>query len=93
MLWVLKPFPSISFNDVILGLIEDVCPILPLEIRRIRRLHETDPDLANSELDRLQKEIYEDYTIERLLRRKELKDETKVEQYFKQQEIERNKEK
>jgi len=91
MLWCLKPFPSTSFNDVILGLIEDICPILPLEIRRIRKLKETDPDSANSDLDELQKHVFEECVVELLIRKKERQEEAAIEQHFKLQEMKERK--
>ena len=92
MLTCLKPFPSTSFNDVILWMIEDICPILPLEIRRIRKLKETDPDSADSQLDILQKEVFETCIVEFYIRRKERQEEATIEQHFKLQEMEKRRE-
>lgn len=71
MLWCLKPSPSTSFNDVIQELIDDVCPFLPQEIKKIQLLEDENPKLAGEELDKLHKITYENYTIDRLLRKKE----------------------
>lgn len=84
MLWCIKPFSSMSFNDVILMLIEGEIPILPLEIRRIRKLNETDPDSANSELDRLKSQVFQYYIVDLLLRIKELREEALAEGYYEQ---------
>jgi predicted CopG family antitoxin len=74
MLWCLKPFPSTSFNDVISGIIEDVVPFLPIELKRIRELEKENPELAASELEKLQKITFDHYTVDRLLRKKERED-------------------
>ncbi len=70
MLWCLKPYPSTSFNDVILGLVEDCVPYLPVEIQRIQKLERDDPEMAVKELEKLQKIVYQSYTFERLSRKK-----------------------
>jgi len=91
MLTCLKLSPSTSFNDFILWLIEDICPILPLEIRRIRKLMVTDPDSAFSDLDSLQKEVFENCVVEMLIRKKERQEEAAIEQHFKLQEMKERK--
>jgi len=72
MLSCLRQFESTSFNDVILGLIQDTCPFLPPEVKRIRILEKENPELAASEFERLKKVTYESYTIGRLRRKQEL---------------------
>ena len=53
-------------------MIADVCPFLPPEIKRIQRLEKENPKLAGSELDKLHRITYENYTLERIRRKKEL---------------------
>lgn len=91
MLWCIKPFSSMSFNDVILMLIEGEIPVLPIKIRKIRKLNETDPDSANSELDSLKNQIFQDYIVDLLLRIKELREEALGEEYYEEQLAEREK--
>lgn len=74
MLSCLRQFESTSYSDVILGLIQDVCPFLPAEVKRIKLLEKDDPELAASEFEKLKQVTYENYTISRLQRKKQLGD-------------------
>jgi HD superfamily phosphohydrolase len=82
MLSLLKPFPSSSYDEVIRGLIEDAAPYLPYELERIRRLEENDIEEAASEYGDLQQRLLEDYTIERLIRKKEYEQERAEQEAF-----------
>ena len=82
MLSILKPFPSSSYDEVIRGLIEDAVPYLPYELKRIRRLEEDDIEEAASEYGDLQQRLLEDYTIERLIRKKEYEQERAEQEAF-----------
>jgi len=74
MLSCLRQFESTSFSDVILGLIQDVYPYLPAEVKRIKLLEKDDPELAASEFEKLKLVTYENYTLGRLQRKKQLGD-------------------
>ena len=88
MLSLIKPFPSTSYDDVIRGMIEDACPFLPYELERIRKLEVDDPSEAAHELHDLQERILQDYTVERLLRKKENDEEMAIERAIEQKERE-----
>jgi hypothetical protein len=92
MLSLMKPFPSTSYDDVIRGMIEDACPFLPYELERIRKLEVKDPGEAAYELHELQERILQDYTVERLLRKKENDEEMASERAIAQKEREEEEE-
>gem|GEM_PF-4023572 len=75
MLSILKPSPSTTYGEVILGLIEDAVPSLPRRYNRIKRLEQKDPRAAAEDWYDLQQEMIEEYTIEHLNRKKENEDE------------------
>ena len=88
MLSLMKPFPSTSYDDVIRGMIEDSCPFLPYELERIRNLELDDPGEAAYQLHDLQEHILQNYTVERLLRKKEHDEEMAIERAIEQKERE-----
>jgi hypothetical protein len=88
MLSFMKPFPSTSYDDVIRGMIEDACPFLPHELERIRMLEVDDQSEAAYKLHELQERILQEYTVERLLRKKEDDEQMAIERAIEQKERE-----
>jgi hypothetical protein len=85
MLWVLKSSPSQTYGEIILGLIEDAVPSLPRRYRRIKRLDQRDPKEADYQLFELQQDMIQEYTIPRLIEKKENHEE-EYEAYLEEQE-------
>jgi hypothetical protein len=75
MLTILKPFPSSSYDEVIRNLIEDAVPYLPRELGRIWELEKEDLGFATSEYHDLQQELFENFTVEAIRRKKEYAEE------------------
>ena len=92
MLTMLKPFDSTSFDEVIRDLIENACPYLPHKLERLSKYEQDDPDYYYSELNDLKQELFENYYVDGLVRRreeqKEREKEEEYEQYLEEQERE-----
>jgi hypothetical protein len=63
MLSLLKPFPSTSYDEVILLLIEKACPYLPNQLENIHQLDKENPRKAAGERLLLQQELFEDLFV------------------------------
>ena len=92
MLSLLKPFPSTSYDEVIRDLIENACPYLPHELERISQLKQEDPSEWAEQLNELQNDLFENYYVDGLLRKreeqKEREKEEAVNQYLEEKERE-----
>jgi len=92
MLSLLKPFSSTSYDEVIRDLIEKACPYLPHELERISQLKQEESSEWDEQLNKLQNDLFENYYVEGLLRkRKEQKEREKeeaVDQYLEEKERE-----
>jgi hypothetical protein len=82
MLTLLRPHPSASYDDVIRELIDDVCPYLQAAIDNLRLLEKENPRKAAGERLLLQKEIFEDVIVTRMLRQREKTDECQIDKHL-----------
>lgn len=89
MLHLLKSWSSTTNDEVIRDLIEDACPDLPDRLEQIAHLERDDPSEWAYEMHELQQDILQNYTVDRLLRKRERDKERTVEKYLKQKEREK----
>jgi predicted CopG family antitoxin len=88
MLCLLKPFPSTSFNDLILLMIDEIAPYLSREIATLKKLEEEDPEKAISERKNLQKEVFETTIIDLLSNKRDRDEERAIDEYLAKKEKE-----
>jgi hypothetical protein len=100
MLSLIKPFQSVSYDEVIRNLIEDTYPYLPTSIERIQQIESEDPSLAAEEWHELEQILFEDFMesrrvrkeredereIDKALEMKEREEEAEVDRYLEEQE-------
>jgi hypothetical protein len=78
MLEILKPFPTASFNDTLLLMINEIDYSLPKAIDDLKILEQRDPQEAAAKRQWLRKATYEQVTVELLLSQNERQLEDKI---------------
>ena len=91
LLLLMKPSPETSFNNVILYLIEGVCPWLHDSFENLKNLEQESPKEAAAERILLQKDIFDEVLVELFHKQHERQQDRAIDKYLAERNPEQNK--